>query len=98
MSGQEKSKAISIRAKHTHRSKYKNQRRHDLRIGVQPNYVQSDRSELNRVLIDLPMPAAITARAKELRAKTNPSRAMRADAAVATIGIIPFGHAAQPIF
>ncbi|MEQ6203283.1 plasmid recombination protein [Sulfitobacter sp. HNIBRBA2951] len=98
MSDQEQSYAISVRVKHTHRSKYKNQRRHDLRIGLPPSYVQDERSELNRVLVELPMPAVITARAKELREKTNPSRAMRADAAVATIGIITFGHAAQPIF
>ena len=98
MTAEEKSKAISIRVKHAHRSRYKNQRRHDLRLGQQPSYVESDRSHLNRILIDLPMPAAITKRAKELREKTGPSRAMRADAAVATIGIITFGHAAQPIF
>ena len=98
MSDQEPSYAISVRVKHTHRSKYKNQRRHDLRIGLPPSYVEDERSELNRVLVELPMPAAITARAKELREQTNPSRAMRADAAVATIGIITFGHAAQPIF
>ncbi|WP_281991994.1 plasmid recombination protein [Sulfitobacter geojensis] len=98
MSDQEPSYAISVRVKHTHRSKYKNQRRHDLRIGVPPSYVQNKRSERNRVLVELPMPAVITARAKELREKTDPSRAMRADAAVATIGIITFGHAAQQIF
>jgi hypothetical protein len=95
---QEHSQAISIRVKHTHRSKYNNQRRHDLRIGHQPSYVNSDHSELNRVLLDLPSPAAIAAHAKQLRQLTNPTRKMRADAAVATIGIITFGLAAQEIF
>lgn len=94
----EQSKAISIRVKHAHRSRYKNQRRHDLRIGHQPSYVDGGRAELNRVVVELPLPAQITKRAKELRERTNPSRAMRADAAIATIGIITFGHAAQPIF
>jgi hypothetical protein len=94
----EQSKAISIRVKHAHRSRYKNQRRHDLRIGHQPSYVDGDRADLNRVIVELPLPAEITKRAKALRERTNPSRAMRADAAVATIGIIAFGHAAQPIF
>lgn len=94
----EQSKAISIRVKHAHRSRYKNQRRHDLRIGHQPSYVDGDRADLNRVIVELPLPADITKRAKALRERTNPSRAMRADAAVATIGIITFGHAAQPIF
>ena len=98
MSGTEQSKAISIRVKHAHRSRYKNQRRHDLRIGHQPGYVDGDRADLNRVIVELPLPAEITKRAKTLRDRTNPSRAMRADAAVATIGIITFGHAAQPIF
>ncbi|MBI1492449.1 plasmid recombination protein [Halocynthiibacter styelae] len=98
MSETEQSKAISIRVKHAHRSRYKNQRRHDLRVGHQPGYVDGDRAGLNRVILDLPMPAEITKRAKALRERTNPSRAMRADAAVATIGIITFGHAAKPIF
>ncbi len=60
MTTEEKSKAISIHVKHAHRSRYKNQRRHDLRLGQQPSYVESDRSHLNRILIDLPMPADIT--------------------------------------
>ncbi|CUH81930.1 hypothetical protein TRM7557_03659 [Tritonibacter multivorans] len=98
MSATEPSKAISIRVKHAHRSRYKTQRRHDLRIGHQPGYVDAGRLDLNRVIVDLPMPVRITQRAKALRERTKPSRAMRADAAVATIGIITFGHAAQPIF
>ena len=56
------------------------------------------RADMNRVIVELPLPAQITRRAKELRERTSPSRAMRADAASATIGIITFGHAAQPIF
>jgi hypothetical protein len=98
MAEHEQSNAISIRVKHTHRSRYKSQRQNDLRISHQPGYVAGDLSGLNPILVDLSMPALITSRAKELRQRTNPSRAMRADAAVATIGIIIFGHAAQPIF
>jgi len=98
MSQDEQSNAISVRVKHAHRSRYKNQRRHDLRIGHQPGYVDGERSDLNRVIVPLPSPAQITARASALRERTNPTRAMRADAAVATIGIITFGHGAQPIF
>jgi hypothetical protein len=97
MSNQEQSRAISIRVKHIHRSKYKNQRRHDLRIGRQPSYVDSDRSEQNRVLVEMPMPVVMNARAKTLRDRTNPTRAMRDNAAIATIGVITFGKAAQPI-
>lgn len=54
MPDNEQSKAISIRVKHAHRSRYKNQRRHDLRIGHQPSYVDGDRVDLNRVVVDLP--------------------------------------------
>jgi 16S rRNA G966 N2-methylase RsmD len=72
MSEQEPSKAISIRVKHTQRSKYNNQRRHDLRVGHQPNYVDTDLSVLNRVLIDPPYPAMIAAKAKQLRKRTPP--------------------------
>ena len=57
MSDQEPSYAISVRVKHTHRSKYKNQRRHDLRVGLPPSYVQDERSELNRVLVDERQPS-----------------------------------------
>ena len=97
MAKTEQSSAISIRVKHVHRSRYKNQRRHDLRIGRQPPYVDSDRSKQNRVLVEMPMPAIMNARAIELRDRTNPTRAMRDDAAIATIGVITFGTAAQPI-
>ena len=93
-----KSNAISVRVKHAHRSRYNNQRQHDLRIGCQPSYIYDTRTKLNRIIIDLPLPAEITERAKELRERTNPIRAMRQDAAVATIGVITFGHAAQSIF
>ncbi|MFQ1702674.1 plasmid recombination protein [Loktanella agnita] len=98
MSQDEQSNAISVRVKHAHRSRYKNQRRHDLRIGHQPGYVDGERSDLNRVNVPLPSPACITTTAKALRERSNPTRAMRNDAAVATIGIITFGHGAQPIF
>lgn len=98
MSKEEQSKAISIRVKHVHRSKYKNQRRHDLRQGKQPKYIDSAKSHLNRVIVEMPMPAVMKARANELRERTDPTRTMRDDAAIATIGVITFGKAAQNIF
>ena len=98
MAIEEQSKAISVRVKHAHRSKYKNQRKHDLRIGKQPSYVQEHPKQPNRVLLEMPAPAAMNDRAKALRKLTGPTRAMRADAAIATIGIITFGMAAQTIF
>lgn len=98
MANKEQSKAISVRVKHAHRSRYNNQRRHDLRIGKPPSYVQEHPEQPNRILLELPYPSVMAERAKALRKKTGVTRAMRADAAVATIGIITFGVAAQNIF
>ncbi|PHP26229.1 plasmid recombination protein [Limimaricola cinnabarinus] len=92
------SAAISIRVAHVSRSKYDGQRRHDLRIGQAPDYVDQDRTHLNRVLIEPPRPAVMRARADELRALTGPQRKARSSAAVATTGIIAFGAAAQTLF
>ena len=92
------SAAISIRVAHVSRSKYDGQRRHDLRIGRAPDYVDQDRAHLNRVLIEPPRPAVIKARADELRGLTGPQRKARANAAIATTGIVTFGAAAQILF
>jgi hypothetical protein len=92
------SAAISIRVHHRSRSKYDGQRRHDLRIGRPPDYVDQDRVHLNRVVIEPPRPMVMQARADELRALTRPKRAARSNAAIATTGTITFGKAAQKIF
>lgn len=92
------SAAISIRVHHRSRSKYDGQRRHDLRIGRSPDYVDQDRAHLNRVVIEPPRPAVMQARADELRALTGAKRAARSNAAIATTGVITFGKAAQKIF
>jgi hypothetical protein len=92
------SAAISIRVAHVSRSRYDGQRRHDLRIGRAPDYVDQDRAHLNRVLIEPPRPAVMKARADELRALTGPTRKSRSNAAIATTGIITFGAAAQSVF
>ena len=98
MANKEQSKAISVRVKHVHRSRYNNQRRHDLRIGKKPSYVQESPEQPNRILVDFPYPSVMAERAEALRKKTGVTRAMRANAAVATTGIITFGVAAQAIF
>lgn len=92
------SAAISIRVAHVSRSKYDGQRRHDLRIGRAPDYVDQDRAHLNRVLIEPPRPTVMRARADELRALIGPKRSARSNAAVATVGVITFGAAAQALF
>lgn len=92
------SAAISIRVAHVSRSRYDGQRRHDLRIGRAPDYVDQDRAHLNWVLIEPPRPAVMKSRADELRALTGPKRSARSNAAIATVGIITFGAAAQALF
>ena len=94
----EPSYAISVRVKHRSQSRYAGQRRHDLRIGPQPKYVDGDRSHGNRVLVEPPTPAPMRKRAEDLRSQVSTQREMKSSAAVATIGIITFGAAAQPIF
>ena len=92
------SSAISVRVKHRSASQYAGQRRHDLRIGDQPQYVDGDRSHGNRVLVEPPTPGPMRKRAENLRSQVSTQREMKSTAAVATIGIITFGAAAQPIF
>lgn len=77
---------------------YANQRRHDLRIGAQPAYVNPDPPEPNPVFI-LPMTTAeIKGLAKERRAQRDTTRAMKSNAGIAVIGIIGFGVEAQKMF
>ena len=92
------SAAISIRVAHVSRSRYDGQRRHDLRIGRAPDYVDQDRTYLNRVMIEPPRPAVMKARADELRSLTGPQRRARSNSAIATTGIVTFGAAAQTLF
>lgn len=92
------SAAVSIRVRHVSRSRYDGQRRHDCRIGPQPQYVDDVRTGDNRVVIEPPRPVEMRDRADERRKRGGAVRAMRNDAAIATCGIVTFGAAAQPIF
>lgn len=74
------------------------QRKHDLRIGPQPDYVDSDRSPLNRVLVKSLTATIMKARAIERRNRQPRIRKMRSDASVSMRGIITFGHEAQVLF
>jgi DNA repair exonuclease SbcCD ATPase subunit len=77
---------------------YANQRRHDLRIGAQPAYVNPDPPEPNRIFIQPLTTAEIKALAKERRAQREMVRAMKINAGVAVVGIIGFGIEAQKMF
>lgn len=77
---------------------YANQRRHDLRIGAQPAYVNPDPPKPNPVFI-MPMTTAeIKELAKERRAQRDTTRAMKSNAGIAVVGIIGFGVEAQKMF
>ena len=77
---------------------YANQRRHDLRIGAQPAYVNPDPPEPNRIFIQPLTTAEIKALAKERRAQREMTRAMKSNAGVAVAGVIGFGIEAQAMF
>jgi DNA repair exonuclease SbcCD ATPase subunit len=77
---------------------YANQRRHDLRIGAQPAYVNPAPPEPNRIFIQPITTAEIKALAKERRAQREMVRAMKSNAGVAVVGIIGFGIEAQKMF
>ena len=90
------SRAISVRLERTTSAgRAGGQRKHDLRLGNQPNYVDGDRSHLNRVLIEPPPPAELRSRAAARRAAAQPKRAMRSNASIAERGIIAFGNDIQ---
>ena len=90
--------AVSVRIEPKAMSKAKFQRRHDLRIGKQPAYVDGDRTHLNRDLIPLrPLPD-IQRENEALRMIAGRTRKMKSNAAVVTVGIVTFGHRAQNMF
>ncbi|MGV6888411.1 plasmid recombination protein [Rhodophyticola sp. SM2404] len=90
--------AVSVRIEPKPMSKAKFQRRHDFRIGAQPDYVDGDRTALNRNLMKLrPLPD-IQRENEALRKRAGRTRKMKSNAAVVTAGIITFGHNAQDVF
>jgi len=90
--------AVSVRIEPKTMSKAKFQRRHDFRVGKQPAYVDGDRSDLNRHLMELrPLPD-IQRENEALRMRAGRTRKMKSNAAVVTVGVITFGHKAQDVF
>ena len=90
--------AVTVRLRHAGMPKADWQRRHDLRIGSTPKYVDRDRLSLNRILIEPPPASVMQRRALELRQLQAPQRKARTDMAVATAGLITLGNAAQRLF
>lgn len=91
-------KAVMIRVEPKNSARYAGQRRHDLRIGHQPAYVDMSRAYLNRVLIEPLPPAQLRAICEERRHQRETTRAMKSNASVAMTGLIGFGSEAQELF
>ena len=89
--------AISVRVRHLPAAKYGGQRRHDLRLGPQPNYVDPERSPDNRTLVEPSSPAEMRRNTLQRRSRGRPRRSMRSDSAIATTAIITFGKGVQPL-
>ncbi|QLL42054.1 plasmid recombination protein [Sulfitobacter pontiacus] len=90
--------AASTRLQSKTMSQAYGQRRHDLRIGKQPNYVDLDRKELNRTLVpQRPLPD-IRNEITELRRRRGAQRALKSNAAILKSGIITFGTEAAKMF
>ncbi len=91
-------RAASVRIAADTTSGYSGQRRHDLRIGTVPKYVDEKRVHLNRILIAPPTPAEMREIAQARRARRDTQRAMKSNSAVATAGVITFGADAAQMF
>lgn len=90
-------RSIATRLKSVSKGKAAGQRRHDMRIGKQPKYVDGNRTNLNRHLIEAMTPAELVQICEYRREKSGVKRQRKvaSNVAVATIGIITFGREAQ---
>lgn len=79
-------------------SRYAGQRKHDLRIGPQPKYVDQKRADQNRVIIEPPTPSQMRKLVNARRAQRDTTRALKSNARIAAIGVIGFGSEATKIF
>lgn len=91
-------RAAMIRVEPKSASRYGGQRRHDLRIGHQPDYVDMSRVHLNRVLINPLTPGKLRSICEDRRSQRETKRAMRSDSCVAMVGLVGFGTEAQDLF
>ena len=92
MTLQANSKAACLRIKTCSQAKARYQRRHDMRVGKLPAYVDDSRSHLNRCLVSpRPFPE-ITGEIDALRGKAGCKRKRKTNAAIVIAGIIGFGR------
>lgn len=88
------SNAISVRVQPITSGKLTGQRRHDLRHGRPPGYVDQRLTQLNETIIEPPTPDKLRAEIAAARAKHRQQK-LREDARIAVAGIITFGSEAQ---
>lgn len=91
-------RAASVRIQPKRAGAYAGQRRHDLRRGALPSYVDPERVALNEVIMAPPPPGELRAENERRRRRRDTRRAMRSDAAVAFIGVLTLGAEAQALF
>lgn len=91
-------KAAMVRAEVRSARGYANQRAHDLRIGPQPEYVDDNRSHLNRIILEPPTAPQMRQIVEERRAQRETTRALKSNAGIAVIGVIGFGIEAAQMF
>ena len=91
-------RAASTRIGAVTAKKLAGQIRHDLRRGPQPDYVDTDRANLNRILVEPLPPSQMRAICENRRALRVTSRAMKSNAAIGTRGVITFGSEAAQMF
>lgn len=91
-------RAAMVRVEIRNAQGYANQRRHDLRLGAPPDYVNPSPPEPNPVFIQPMTTAELKKLARERRAQRETQRAMKSNAGIAVVGIIGFGIEAQAMF
>lgn len=91
-------RAVMARIERRNAGAYEGQRRHDMRQGAQPRYVDQTRGHLNAVIIEPPRPSVLREINEGRRSQRETQRKMKADAAAAVIGIITLGSEAQAVF
>lgn len=91
-------RAASTRLELLNVSRVAGQRRHDMRIGRQPDYVDPKRNDLNRVLLAPASPSEMRALCESRRSLRDTSRKMKRNASVGATGIISFGSEAAVLF
>ena len=71
---------------------------HDLRVGPQPEYVDKNRSHLNRILIEPLTNDALRGEWHEVKTQIGKKGKIRSNQNLSYAGIITFGHEAQGMF